>query len=217
MGLSYGAHSNLCINQLVRNANQRQKERYLPRLISGAHIPFRTPPTLWAKPREDRRAWDHLPLCPRKAPRRSRLAHPATQSWHPTGAAAPAVGSRCHAAANHTRIPGGGSSHTVSTPAACRPLRPAPTRIQPTAGDVIGALSISEPGAGSDAVSMRTRAERRGDRYVLNGNKAWCTNGPKARDSGAGDTGDTVLPIHRAVRTEFGCADNPPELLTPPC
>lgn len=81
IGLSYGAHSNLCVNQLVRNANQRQKEKYLPPLISGEHI---------------------------------------------------------------------------------------------------GALSISEPGSGSDAVSMSARAERSGDRFIINGNKAWCTNGPKA-------------------------------------
>jgi alkylation response protein AidB-like acyl-CoA dehydrogenase len=46
-------------------------------------------------------------------------------------------------------------------------------------GEAIGALSISEPNAGSDAVSMRTRADRKGNRYVLNGTKMWCTNGPK--------------------------------------
>eukprot|EP00879_Flechtneria_rotunda_P006687 GHRR01007027.1.p1 GENE.GHRR01007027.1~~GHRR01007027.1.p1 ORF type:complete len:192 (+),score=28.18 GHRR01007027.1:101-676(+) len=80
VGLSYGAHSNLCVNQLVRNANQQQKMKYLPKLISGEHI---------------------------------------------------------------------------------------------------GALSISEPNAGSDAVSMRTRADRQGNHYVLNGTKMWCTNGPK--------------------------------------
>ncbi|KIZ06592.1 isovaleryl-CoA dehydrogenase [Monoraphidium neglectum] len=81
IGLSYGAHSNLCVNQLVRNGNSAQKEKYLPKLISG---------------------------------------------------------------------------------------------------EAIGALSISEPGSGSDAVSMSTRAEKRGDRFILNGNKAWCTNGPRA-------------------------------------
>eukprot|EP00877_Chromochloris_zofingiensis_P004391 jgi/Chrzof1/13953/Cz08g19070.t1 len=81
VGLSYGAHSNLCVNQIVRNGNQQQKEKYLPKLISGEHI---------------------------------------------------------------------------------------------------GALSISEPGAGSDAVSMKARAETKGDHYVLNGTKMWCTNGPKA-------------------------------------
>eukprot|EP00879_Flechtneria_rotunda_P032768 GHRR01036106.1.p1 GENE.GHRR01036106.1~~GHRR01036106.1.p1 ORF type:complete len:117 (-),score=36.81 GHRR01036106.1:1574-1924(-) len=48
------------------------------------------------------------------------------------------------------------------------------------AGEHIGALSISEPNAGSDAVSMRTRADRQGNHYVLNGTKMWCTNGPKA-------------------------------------
>jgi len=81
VGLSYGAHSNLCVNQINRNGSAEQKRRYLPRLISGAHI---------------------------------------------------------------------------------------------------GALAMSEAGAGSDVVSMRTRAERKGDRYILNGNKMWITNGPSA-------------------------------------
>jgi isovaleryl-CoA dehydrogenase len=81
VGLSYGAHSNLCVNQLRRNGNHDQKSRYLPKLISGEHI---------------------------------------------------------------------------------------------------GALSMSEAGAGSDVVALRTRAEKRGDRYILNGSKMWCTNGPDA-------------------------------------
>jgi len=81
VGLSYGAHSNLCVNQIRRNGNREQKERYLPKLVTGAHV---------------------------------------------------------------------------------------------------GALAMSEPGAGSDVVSMRTRAEKRGDRYVLNGTKMWITNGPIA-------------------------------------
>jgi isovaleryl-CoA dehydrogenase len=81
IGLSYGAHSNLCINQICRNGNADQKARYLPKLISGEHV---------------------------------------------------------------------------------------------------GALAMSEPGAGSDVVSMKTKAEKRGDRYVLNGAKMWITNGPVA-------------------------------------
>ena len=81
VGLSYGAHSNLCVNQLRRNGTDEQKRKYLPKLISGEHV---------------------------------------------------------------------------------------------------GALSMSEPGAGSDVVSLRTRAEKKGDRYILNGNKMWCTNGPDA-------------------------------------
>jgi len=81
VGLSYGAHSNLCVNQIRRNGSEAQKKRYLPKLISGEYV---------------------------------------------------------------------------------------------------GALAMSEPGAGSDVVSMRLRAERRGDRYVLNGNKMWITNGPDA-------------------------------------
>src|ERR1700739_4546027 len=78
VGLSYGAHSNLCVNQIRRNGTPAQKRKYLPRLISGEHV---------------------------------------------------------------------------------------------------GALAMSEPGAGSDVVSMRLRAERRGERYVLNGSKLWITNG----------------------------------------
>ncbi len=81
VGLSYGAHSNLCVNQIRRNGNEAQKERYLPKLISGEHV---------------------------------------------------------------------------------------------------GALAMSEPGAGSDVVGMRTRADKKGDRYVLNGTKMWITNGPDA-------------------------------------
>ncbi|HKR34932.1 MAG TPA: isovaleryl-CoA dehydrogenase [Steroidobacteraceae bacterium] len=81
VGLSYGAHSNLCVNQLRRWGNDSQKEKYLPKLISGEHV---------------------------------------------------------------------------------------------------GALAMSEPGAGSDVIGMRTRAEKRGDSYVLNGSKMWITNGPSA-------------------------------------
>jgi isovaleryl-CoA dehydrogenase len=81
VGLSYGAHSNLCVNQIRRTGTEAQKQRYLPKLISGEHV---------------------------------------------------------------------------------------------------GALAMSEPGAGSDVVSMRTRAEKRGDRYILNGSKMWITNGPIA-------------------------------------
>ncbi|WAN10686.1 isovaleryl-CoA dehydrogenase [Stutzerimonas balearica] len=81
VALSYGAHSNLCVNQINRNGSEAQKQKYLPRLISGEHV---------------------------------------------------------------------------------------------------GALAMSEPNAGSDVVSMKLRAEKRGDRYVLNGSKTWITNGPDA-------------------------------------
>jgi len=81
VGLSYGAHSNLCVNQLRLNGTDDQRDRYLPKLVSGEHV---------------------------------------------------------------------------------------------------GALAMSEPGSGSDVVSMQARAERRGDRYVLNGRKMWITNGPDA-------------------------------------
>jgi isovaleryl-CoA dehydrogenase len=109
VGLSYGAHSNLCVNQIRRNGNEDQKRRYLPKLISGEHL---------------------------------------------------------------------------------------------------GALAMSEPGSGSDVVSMRTRAEKRGDRYVLNGNKMWITNGPTAdtlvvyakTDPAAGPRGITAFLIEKGFK-----------------
>ena len=106
VGLSYGAHSNLCVNQIRRNGNESQKQRYLPGLISGAHV---------------------------------------------------------------------------------------------------GALAMSETGAGSDVVGMRLRADKRGDRYILNGSKMWITNGPDAHtlvvyaktDPDAGARGITAFIIER--------------------
>jgi isovaleryl-CoA dehydrogenase len=107
IGLSYGAHSNLCVNQIRRNGTEAQKRRYLPKLISGEHV---------------------------------------------------------------------------------------------------GALAMSEPNAGSDVVSMKTRADRKGDRYVLNGAKMWITNGPVAdtfvvyakTDRTAGARGITAFIVERA-------------------
>jgi len=109
VGLSYGAHSNLCINQLVRNGDERQKAKYLPKLISGEHV---------------------------------------------------------------------------------------------------GALAMSEAGAGSDVVSMKTRAERRGDRFILNGSKMWITNGPVAdtlivyakTDPTAGARGISAFIVERGMK-----------------
>jgi isovaleryl-CoA dehydrogenase len=114
VGLSYGAHSNLCVNQISRNGNEDQKRRYLPKLISGEHV---------------------------------------------------------------------------------------------------GALAMSEPGAGSDVVSMRLRAEKRGDRYVLNGTKMWITNGPDAdvlviyakTDPSAGPKGITAFLVEKNF-PGFSCA-----------
>ena len=109
VGLSYGAHSNLCVNQLRRNGNEEQKRRYLPKLISGEHA---------------------------------------------------------------------------------------------------GALAMSEPGAGSDVVGMRLRAERKSDRYILNGSKMWITNGPEAAtvivyaktDPDAGPHGITAFIVEKGWR-----------------
>ena len=108
VGLSYGAHSNLCVNQLRLHGTPEQKGRYLPRLVSGEHV---------------------------------------------------------------------------------------------------GALAMSEPGAGSDVVSMRTKAERKGDRFVLNGSKMWITNGPEAEtlvvyaktDPEAGPKGITAFIVEKGM------------------
>lgn len=109
IGLSYGAHSNLCVNQLRRNGNDAQKRKYLPKLISGEHV---------------------------------------------------------------------------------------------------GALAMSESGAGSDVVSMKLKAEKKGDRYVLNGTKFWITNGPCAdvlvvyakTDPNAGPRGITAFLIEKGFK-----------------
>ncbi|KZZ45233.1 isovaleryl-CoA dehydrogenase [Thalassolituus sp. HI0120] len=106
VGLSYGAHSNLCVNQISRNGSAEQKTRYLPKLISGEHI---------------------------------------------------------------------------------------------------GALAMSEPNAGSDVVSMKLRADKQGDKYILNGSKMWITNGPDANtyviyaktDSDKGPHGITAFIVER--------------------
>jgi len=109
VGLSYGAHSNLCVNQLNRNGSAEQKRKYLPKLISGEHV---------------------------------------------------------------------------------------------------GALAMSEPGAGSDVVSMRTRADKKGNRYILNGSKMWITNGPVAdtlvvyakTDRTAGARGITAFIVEKTMK-----------------
>ncbi len=109
VGLSYGAHSNLCVNQIRRNASEAQKRKYLPKLVSGEHV---------------------------------------------------------------------------------------------------GALAMSEPGAGSDVVAMRLRADRRGDRYVLNGSKMWITNGPDAdtlvvyakTDADAGPRGISAFIVEKGMK-----------------
>jgi isovaleryl-CoA dehydrogenase len=109
VGLSYGAHSNLCVNQLRKNGSHEQKKHYLPKLISGEHL---------------------------------------------------------------------------------------------------GALAMSEPGAGSDVVSMRMRADKKGDRYVLNGTKMWITNGPTAdvvivyakTEPNAGPRGITAFIVEKGMK-----------------
>ncbi|GGD74107.1 isovaleryl-CoA dehydrogenase [Lacimicrobium alkaliphilum] len=106
IGLSYGAHSNLCVNQIYKNGNDAQREKYLPKLVSGEHI---------------------------------------------------------------------------------------------------GALAMSEPNAGSDVVSMKLSAKKQGDKYILNGNKMWITNGPDAHvfviyaktDVNAGSKGITAFIVER--------------------
>jgi isovaleryl-CoA dehydrogenase len=109
VGLSYGAHSNLCVNQISRNGSAEQKRKYLPKLVSGEHV---------------------------------------------------------------------------------------------------GALAMSEPNSGSDVVSMRTRADKKGDHYVLNGAKMWITNGPVAEtfvvyaktDATAGSRGMTAFIVEKSFK-----------------
>jgi isovaleryl-CoA dehydrogenase len=109
VGLSYGAHSNLCVNQISRNGTVEQKQRYLPKLISGEHV---------------------------------------------------------------------------------------------------GALAMSEPGAGSDVVAMKLKAVKKGDVYVLNGTKMWITNGPEAEtlvvyaktDADAGSRGITAFIVEKTFK-----------------
>ena len=109
VALSYGAHSNLCVNQIFRNGTEAQKQKYLPKLCSGEHI---------------------------------------------------------------------------------------------------GALAMSEPNAGSDVVSMKLRADKKGDKYILNGNKMWITNGPDAHtyviyaktDVNAGSKGITAFIVERGFK-----------------
>jgi isovaleryl-CoA dehydrogenase len=109
VALSYGAHSNLCVNQIFRNGTEAQKQKYLPKLCSGEHI---------------------------------------------------------------------------------------------------GALAMSEPNAGSDVVSMKLRADKQGDKYILNGNKMWITNGPDAHtyviyaktDVNAGSKGITAFIVERGFK-----------------
>ena len=109
VALSYGAHSNLCVNQIFRNGTEAQKQKYLPKLCSGEHI---------------------------------------------------------------------------------------------------GALAMSEPNAGSDVVSMKLRADKKGDKYTLNGNKMWITNGPDAHtyviyaktDVNAGSKGITAFIVERGFK-----------------
>ena len=109
VALSYGAHSNLCVNQIHRNGTVAQKQKYLPKLVSGEHV---------------------------------------------------------------------------------------------------GALAMSEPNAGSDVVSMKLRADKQGDRYILNGNKMWITNGPDAdtlvvyakTDVQAGSKGITAFIIEKGFK-----------------
>ena len=116
VGLSYGAHSNLCVNQIRRNGTPAQKRKYLPKLISGEHV---------------------------------------------------------------------------------------------------GALAMSEPNSGSDVVSMKLRADRKGERYVLNGNKMWITNGPDASvlvvyaktDVNAGPKGITAFLIEKSFKGFLYCAE----------
>lgn len=198
VGLSYGAHSNLCVNQIVRNGNQQQKEKYLPKLISGkqqgcACSSKQKPMTA--------RSWQPG-VAARCCPMRSSDTGALQSKYQRQRVAGACCGCTLQGfqqlqqtAVFSRSLCGQGKQacHGCTAPSTNSPAHlPCLSLLHgccPTCvctGEHIGALSISEPGAGSDAVSMRTRAERKGDRYILNGTKMWCTNGPKV---GSGDTG----------------------------
>ncbi len=103
------------------------------------------------------------------------------------------------------RIPISASTRSAATAREAQKRRYLPRLIS---GEHVGALAMSEPGAGSDVVGMRTRAEKRGDRYVLNGNKMWITNGPDAdtlvvyakTDPAAGPRGITAFLVEKGFK-----------------
>ena len=196
VALSYGAHSNLCVSQLVRNANQQQMAKYLPKLISGEQLGGSCPPPPRPRTRSVKHWTSRAPAAAQPARLQQHGPPPLTpsqtgvQGGGQGGLAAPIRRLAASSAALPLVLPLPGmhiGALSISEPATgavvscslpCCPALPLPP---PLPGEHIGALSISEPNAGSDAVSMRTRAERRGDHFVLNGNKMWCTNGPKVR------------------------------------
>ena len=100
---------------------------------------------------------------------------PMSSPWKRSAAPRP------RSASATARIPISASTRSTATAPPRRRRRYLPKLIS---GEHVGALAMSEPGAGSDVVSMKLRAEKRGDRYVLNGNKMWITNGPDADDAG---------------------------------
>ena len=189
VGLSYGAHSNLCVNQLVRNASAEQRSKYLPALIRGECWPSLTRageaelreevlpdgrPAI-GRPRKPRN-----PILQTLRPELTPLGRQAPSPCLPPAAAGPYPLSSAQSA-----IPCPTSLALGLKPAAAFLCLPFPA-LGPAApsGEHIGALAMSETGSGSDVCSMRLRAELRGNSYVLNGSKFWITNGPKvcARD-----------------------------------
>src|SRR3546814_264787 len=160
VALSYGAHSNLCVNQINRNGTPEQKARYLPKLISGEHVGA-------LAMSEPNAGSDVVSMKLRAEKRGDRYVLNGSKTWITNGPDA-----STYVIYDTTDLDKGAHGITASH------VDPAATGFP--SGEHVGALAMSEPNAGSDVVSMKLRAEKRGDRYVLNGSKTWITNGPDA-------------------------------------
>ncbi len=197
VGLSYGAHANLCVNQIFRNGNAAQKARYLPKLISGEHIGA-------LAMSEPNAGSDVVSMKLRADKRGDRYILNGNKMWITNGPDAHTY--VIYAKTDINAGPRGITAFIVERGfkgfAQAQKHRYLPKLCS---GEHIGALAMSEPNAGSDVVSMKLRAEKRGDRYILNGNKMWITNGPDAHtyviyaktDINAGSRGMTAFIVER--------------------
>ena len=178
VGLSYGAHSNLCVNQIRRWGTPEQKSRYLPKLGELGLLGLTV---------EEEYGGSGLGY----------LEHVVAVEEISRASASVGLsyGAHSNLCVNQIRRWGTPEQKARYLPKLC-------------SGEHVGSLAMSEPGAGSDVVGMRTRAEKRGDRYVLTGNKMWITNGPEAEtlvvyaktDPEAGPKGITAFLIEQGMK-----------------
>ena len=200
VGLSYGAHSNLCVNQLRRNGNEAQKRKYLPKLISGEHVGA-------LAMSEPGAGSDVVSMMTRADKKGDRYVINGSKMWITNGPIAETL--VVYAKTDPAAGPRGITAFIIEKGmkgfSTAQKRKYLPKLIS---GEHVGALAMSEPGSGSDVVSMSTRAEKKGDRYVLNGNKMWITNGPIAEtlvvyaktDPAAGPRGITAFIIEKIGR-----------------